>query len=155
MKIHLNDENVYPKIIEGFSHNRLCLSESIDFRNLVENYIYKHIRSRNRNKIVQKNESASGWVLNRMPANQDGSHSRSYFNIEPYGKFIDKYSHLEILAHLETNFSGMVTTMVYFKIISDDPSSLTIFSSVITCSVGTKLWWNGSDIDKSLPGERL
>ena len=68
-----------------------------------------------------------GWFLSELypitpPANQDGCHIRPSFNIEPYGKFIDKFSHLELHAHLETNFNGMVTRMVSFRIVSDDPT---------------------------------
>ena len=42
------------------------------------------------------------------PANQDGRHSRTKFNIGPYGKFIKKSSGLELLAQLEPNFAKIV-----------------------------------------------
>ena len=43
-----------------------------------------------------------------LPANQDGRHSQTLFNIGPYGKFNRKSSHLELLAQLEPNFAEMV-----------------------------------------------
>ena len=60
--------------------------------------------------------------LMTTPANQDGCNSQSWFNIEPYGKFMDKFSRLELLAHLETEFSGMVTRIISFRIVADDPT---------------------------------
>ena len=42
------------------------------------------------------------------PSNKDGRHSRTSFNIGPYGKCIEKYFHMEPLAQLEPNFNEMV-----------------------------------------------
>ena len=40
----------------------------------------------------------SELCLMTQPANQDGHHNRSYFNIGPYGKVMKKVSRLELLA---------------------------------------------------------
>ena len=56
-----------------------------------------------------------------LPANQDGRHSRTLFNIGPYGKFIKKSSHLELVAQLEPNFAEMVIRLSSFRIVFDDP----------------------------------
>ena len=42
------------------------------------------------------------------PTNKDDSHSRTLFNIRPYGKFIAKSSCPEVLSQLEPNFGQMV-----------------------------------------------
>ena len=56
------------------------------------------------------------------PANQDGRHSQTLFNIGPYRKFILKSSRLELLAQLEPNFGGLVLRWSSFRIITDDPT---------------------------------
>ena len=67
-------------------------------------------------------------------ANQDGRLSRTQFNIGPYGNFIEKsilfevltqlipnFFCLEVLSQFITNFGGMVTSWVPFRILFDDP----------------------------------
>ena len=41
------------------------------------------------------------------PAKQYGHHSQTYFNIGPYGKFIRKSSHPELVAQLELNLGEL------------------------------------------------
>ena len=55
-----------------------------------------------------------------LAANQGGGHSRTLFNIRPYGKFIRKSSHPELVAQLELNFGGMVLRWSSFRIVYDD-----------------------------------
>ena len=57
-----------------------------------------------------------------LPANQDGRHSRTLFNIGPYGKFVKKSSCLELLAQFEPDLAEMVLRWSSYRIVSDDPA---------------------------------
>ena len=47
-----------------------------------------------------------------LPANQDGHHSQIQSNIGPYGKFIIKFSPLNLLAQLKPNFENCLSVTV-------------------------------------------
>ena len=77
------------------------------------------------NYLLNLNQTWLKWSLGgpltelylmTLPANPDGRHSRTLFNIGPYGKFIKKSSCLELLAQLELNFGGMVLRWSSFRI---------------------------------------
>ena len=55
-----------------------------------------------------------------QPANQDGRHSRTLFNIGPYGIFVKKSSCLELLAQFEPDLAEMVLRWSSYRIVSDD-----------------------------------
>ena len=64
----------------------------------------------------------SELYLMTPPVNQDGRHSRTLFNIGPYGKFVKKSSWLELLAQFEPDLAEMVLRWSSYRIVSDDPA---------------------------------
>ena len=69
------------------------------------------------NYLLNLNQTLLKWSLDgplselypmTQPANQDGRHSRTLFNIGRYGKFVKNSSRLELLAQCEPDFAEMV-----------------------------------------------